>query len=219
MKPKNYQSILFDLDGTLTDPKDGIINSVQYALNKMGIAEPEREKLVKFIGPPLAESFQKYFQLQPTEAWKAVQYYREYFTEKGMFENFVYPGIPQLLQELRQRGKRLIVATSKPTIFSEQILHHFKLLDLFEKVIGSNLDGTRVAKTEVIQHVFAVCPIEKQYTVMIGDREHDLIGARGNEIDSIAVTYGYGSRTELENGHPTAIVNSVTELKTVLVAN
>lgn len=211
-----YQTILFDLDGTLTDPQEGIINSVQYALRKMNIDENNREGLVKFIGPPLTESFQTFYKMSPEDAWQAVEFYREYFKEKGMYENIVYPGIPELLQELKKADKMLFVATSKPTVFSEKILEYFELAQYFNEIVGSNLDGTRVAKSEVIQHIFAMYSLDKERTVMVGDREHDIIGAKNNDIDSIAVTYGYGSFDELNQALPNQIVNSVKELMLLL---
>lgn len=212
-----YDIVLFDLDGTLTDPKMGITQSVQYALAKYNIHESDLDKLEPFIGPPLHDSFKKFYQFTDAEATQAIAYYREYFSVKGMYENKVYPGIPELLRELCAQGKQLIVATSKPTVFSEEILRHFHLLEAFSFIVGSNLDGTRVAKTEVIECVLnqLTCGQKKQI-VMVGDRMHDIVGAQNTGLDSIAVTYGYGSVAELEAARPTYLVQSVAELRALL---
>lgn len=210
---KNYQAILFDLDGTLTEPKIGITKSVQYALAKFGIVENDLDKLVPFIGPPLLESFQEFYGLTVEQARSAITYYREYFSTKGMYENGVYAGIPQLLSQLQAQGKKLVVATSKPTIFSEQILKHFNLAQFFSAIVGSNLDGSRIEKTEVIEAAIAhLGDISKEEILMVGDRKHDLIGARNNGIDCAAVTYGYGSLEELKSYSPNYLVHSVKEL-------
>lgn len=215
---KNYQHIFFDLDGTLTDPGEGIIRSIQYALAKMGIDEPDPLRLRAFIGPPLKESFERYYHLKSEDAWQAVEYYREYYREKGIFENYVYPGIPELLSQLREDHKRLWVATSKPTEFSKQILDHFLLDGFFEAVIGSNLDGSRVEKAEVIAFLLEQHPeILPEATVMVGDRKHDIIGARANGVDAIGVGYGYGSPEELEAAGPVAIAADMATLVKLLL--
>lgn len=215
----HYQGILFDLDGTLTDPQEGILNSIEYALQKLGIKVGPREELLSFIGPPLQESFQKYCGFDPGQAWQAVQYYREYFGEQGIFENKVYPGILDLLDKLAAQGRLLGVATSKPTVYAERILEHFQMKQYFQAVVGSNLDGTRVAKSEVIQEVLAGIPaIPQTAVVMVGDREHDIIGARANQIHSIGVTYGYGSETELKTAGANHLAGTVEELAKILLA-
>lgn len=212
-----YQTILFDLDGTLTDPKEGILNSIEYALQKFNIQINQRDELIPFIGPPLQESFQKFFSFDKEQAWQAVQYYREYFAKQGLFENKVYPGIPKLLERLRTDHRVLAVATSKPTIYSERILERFKLKQYFHLIIGSNLDGTRVAKTEVIRETLAgLSVIKNESVIMIGDREHDIFGAKNNHINSIGVTYGYGSKKELEDAGATYFAASIEELGKVL---
>ncbi|HOB12348.1 MAG TPA: HAD family hydrolase [Syntrophomonadaceae bacterium] len=211
-----YELVLFDLDGTLTDPWEGITKSVQYALAKMNIDEPDRHKLTAFIGPPLAESFQQFYHLSPEQAWLAVQYYREYFAEYGLYDNRVYPGIPELLQELNSRRIPLGIATSKPTVYTETILRHFDLADYFRLVVGSNMDGTRVAKADVIQACLAEFGRESR-ALMIGDRRHDIEGARSNGIDSVAVAYGYGSVEELTQARPNYLVHTVEELTQLLL--
>ncbi|RYL88859.1 HAD family hydrolase [Sporolactobacillus sp. THM7-4] len=214
----HYQIILFDLDGTLTDPKIGITKSVQYALEKMGIVEPDLDKLECFIGPPLDVSFAEYYGFNEDQAWQAIGYYRERFREKGLFENVLYPEIPALLEDLKKADRRLIVATSKPTVYSEQIVKHFDLDRYFDEVVGSNLDGTRTAKTEIIQYILdQFSDRNRSEFVMIGDRKHDLIGANNTGIDSIAVTYGFGSEEELSGEDPTHLAHSVVDLHKIIL--
>lgn len=208
----NYTNILLDLDGTLTDPKLGITNSVRYALSHFGIEEPDTAKLETFIGPPLLHSFMTFYSFTEADAWRAVAIYREYFKRSGMFENEVYAGIPELLQLLQSQGRLLYVATSKPRVFAEQILVHFKLDTYFEKIYGSELDGVRTDKTELIAYIIAESCLAKDRTVMIGDREYDIMGASNNDIDSIAVGFGYGSRHELIAAKPTYHFQTLGEL-------
>ena len=211
-----YDVVLFDLDGTLTDSKIGITKSVQYALSKFNIREDNLDNLEFFIGPPLSESFQKHYGFEPSQAQHAVDLYREYFSTSGMYENVVYPGIPDLLADLKSKRKQLIVATSKPTVFANQILHAFNLNQYFTTVVGSHLDGTRTSKTEIIAHALSSLEESKENsTVMVGDREHDVIGAQGNAIDSIAVTYGYGSLLELQRANPTYLAHAVEDIGTL----
>lgn len=213
-----YNFILFDLDGTLTDPKIGITKSVQYALQKIGINEPDLEKLTPFIGPPIFESFKTQYKLDDEIAWKAVEYYRERLGEKGIFENSLYPGIHELVQKLFEKGKILFVATSKPTPFSKRIIQFFNLDEYFEDVIGPELDDKKGFKTDVIQKILNKYPGKNVHEfVMIGDREHDIIGAKNCDIDSIGVLFGYGSKEEIENAQPTYIVSSVQDLQTILI--
>jgi phosphoglycolate phosphatase len=212
-----YEIILFDLDGTLTDPKVGITLSVQYALHKMGIKEEDPDTLTPFIGPPLLESFKEMYHMNDEEAIQAIQYYRERFSATGLYENKVYFGIRELLFSLKNQGKKLIVATSKPTAFSIQILEYFDLKQFFTVIVGSNLDGTRTEKSDVIEFALEgenLSDLSK--VVMIGDRKYDIIGAKKNNIDVIAVTYGYGSEQELAAAEPNYIVSSVTELAKLL---
>ena len=214
-----YQVILFDLDGTLTDPKVGITKSVQYALAKYNIQEPDLDRLIPFIGPPLAESFQEFYSLSREQALTAVGYYREYFTQAGMYENAVYPGIKAMLAELTKAGRQLIVATSKPTVFSEQIVAHFDLAQYFTQIVGSNLDGSRIHKAEIIAYILAELPqIPRENIVMVGDRKHDIIGAQQNGLAAIAVSYGYATPAELEQAKPTFQVATVAGLAALLQA-
>ncbi|MHB8171802.1 MAG: HAD family hydrolase [Thermincolia bacterium] len=215
----NYETILFDLDGTLTDPELGITKSVQHSLKYFGIIENNLDNLVKFIGPPLKESFQEYYSFTEEQSITAVEKYREYFSVSGMYENAVYPMIPELLEDLISYNKRLIIATSKPTFFADKILKYFNLDKYFEFISGSNLDGSRVKKSEVILHAIEECKLElNEKMVMIGDRKHDLIGAREVGIASIGILYGYGSVQELQKEHPTVIVDSVLDLGKILLS-
>lgn len=208
-----YNTILFDLDGTLTDSSPGIINSVIYALNKYGIDATDNPKLKKFLGPPLVDSFKDYFDFSDEKAAEAVTFYREYFSTKGLLENNVYSGITELLDELKSLGKKLIVATSKPEPFTYRILEHFDLMKYFDFVAGSNLDNTRSKKAEVISYALSSCNItDLSDVVMIGDREHDIIGANQIGIDSIGVLYGYGSLQELEAAGATHIAENTKVL-------
>lgn len=214
-----YEYILFDLDGTLTDPAIGITNSVMYALKKYGIEVSDRSELYKFIGPPLGDSFEKYYGFSKEEAKTAVEYYREYYRDKGIFENLVYDGLEDLLKTLKDNNKILIVATSKPEVFAKQILEHFNIGKYFTYIAGSNLDGTRVKKDEVIKYAIESCNIiDLSKAIMIGDREHDIIGAKVVGINSIGVLFGYGDRSELENAGANFIVDTVADIGKVLCA-
>lgn len=215
------QYLLFDLDGTLTDPKVGITTCVQYALSALGIEEPDLDKLTPFIGPPLSESFQSFYGMDEQQAKTAVEKYRERFQNIGIFENQVYKGIPGMLKTLQEKGFHLAVASSKPTVFVERILEHFKLERYFEVVVGSELDGTRVKKEEVVQEalrrLFGEKRVEKDKVYMIGDRKFDVEGAKAMGIESVGVAYGYGSMEELMQAHADYIVRSVEELKHFLL--
>lgn len=213
-----YNYILFDLDGTLTDPKVGITKSVQYSLEKNGIIVESLSDLEKFIGPPLKESFMEFYSFNEVKSIQAIEYYREYFKDKGIFENEVYEGILILLKELKKRGLIIGVATSKPTVFAERIIEYFGLTEYFDLIIGSNLDGTRTNKAEIIRYAIEKLAVENlNEIIMIGDRKHDVIGAQKNNIDSIGVLYGYGSLEEMEAINPTYIVNSISNLHQLLI--
>lgn len=212
----HYTNVLFDLDGTLTDPKLGITKSVQYALQRMGIAVDDLDQLEPFIGPPLMQSFQELYSFSNEQAQQAIGYYREYFSELGIYENELYDGIKELLVQLRLEEKVLYVATSKPTVFAERILRYFDIDSYFRFVCGSNLDGTRSAKGEIIEHIVKEQNLEVGRTVMIGDRKHDIIGANLNHMQSVGVEFGYGSKQELETAGAAHIVETVNELRRLL---
>lgn len=215
-----YTTFLFDLDGTLTDPKEGIISSVLYALEKMGIEEGNISELDAFIGPPIQQSFAERYNMSEIEIEQAVFYFREYLKQSGLLENKIYDGIPTLLQQLKDGGNRLFVATSKPTVFAKQVIEHFQLTSFFEEIVGSNLDGTRIKKEEIIEYILHTnIEVPKEEIVMIGDRKHDVMGANGNGIDSIGVLYGYGSEMELSDAKATHMVKDVEDLHSFCMEN
>lgn len=208
-----YQFCFFDLDGTITDSSLGITNSVRYALGKFGITEPDRTKLYRFIGPPLTESFREFYGFSGERCQEAVRYYREYYREKGIYENRVYDGLEAVLKQLKEAGKHLVVATSKPEVFAREIIGYFHLEQYFEYVAGMELDGGRGTKAEVIEYALEACGIQDRSRVlMIGDREHDVIGASKAGIDCLGVLYGFGTREELEQAGASAIADSVEEI-------
>lgn len=216
MKTEEY--ILFDLDGTLTDPGVGITNSVVYSLKKYGIDVPNKAELYKFVGPPLIDSYMKYYGFSKEQAIEAVGYYREYFSVIGIFENRVYDGIPELLEKLNKNGKKVILATSKPEDFAKRILERFSLDKYFYFVVGATMDETRSQKREVIAYALEQCgKPDPDTAVMVGDREMDIIGAHTLGIKALGVLYGYGSLEELENANADYIAESVEELEKFLI--
>lgn len=212
---------LFDLDGTLTDPKEGITTCVQYALHSLGIEEPDLDRLESFIGPPLKDSFMEFYGMDEEQAQAAVKKYRERFNDKGLYENEIYPGIAPMLQMLSEKGFRLAVASSKPTVFVEKILEHFGIRQYFKVVVGSELDGSRTNKDQVVmealRQLFGAKPILYHEVYMIGDRRFDVEGARAMKVESVGVTYGYGGMEELREAHADYIVESVEELREFLL--
>ncbi|WP_295212087.1 HAD family hydrolase [Ruminococcus sp.] len=196
---RKYETVLFDLDGTLTESGEGIINSAVYALKKFGI-EPEMSQMGKFLGPPLKDSFRDFYGFSEEKCVEAVKYYREYYTTKGIFENKVYEGVEDCLKALKSAGLKLAVATSKPQVFAVKILEHFHLVEYFDFIGGAELDGTRSVKAEVITHTLKNCGADdRSNVIMVGDRKHDVLGAKALGMDCIGVLYGYGSREELES--------------------
>lgn len=210
-------AVLFDLDGTLTDPGVGITNSVMYALRAYGISA-EREALYRFIGPPLTDSFEQFYGFSHAQAVEAVEIYREYYRETGIFENSVYAGIRALLSALREAGKTVMMATSKPEIFAEQIADRFALTPFFHVIAGSCLNGERVHKDEVIRYALARAGIVPADAVMIGDREYDLRGAHACGIQAVGVLYGYGTQAELLASEADAIAPNVRALRRILLS-
>ena len=208
-----YTTILFDLDGTLIDPFVGITRSIQYALERMGGPVPEAEALQWCIGPPLWDSFEVLLNTSDKgELDRAVAFYRERFTVDGLYENTLIEGIDALVSSLSAVGRKLFVATSKPHAYAGKIVEHFGLMSHFGKVYGSELDGTRSAKAELIAYLLQQEGLSARSCVMIGDRKHDLIGARANEVASVGVTWGYGSPDELEREKPAAIFDHPSDL-------
>ena len=191
-----YSVVLFDLDGTLTESGIGITRSVAHALRKHGIEETDQAKLDRFIGPPLIDMFQQLYGFSEEEARQGVEDFREYFSVKGIFENRVYDGVEEMLQALQKAGKTCVLATSKPEEYAVQIMERFGLAKYFAKICGATMDEKRTDKAEVI--AYALEGLEKENVIMVGDREHDVLGARANGLETIGVLYGYGSREELE---------------------
>lgn len=202
--------IFFDLDGTLTDPKIGITRCIQFALEQLGRPVPPADELIWCIGPPLRESFRTLVGERLADT--ALTRYRERFSETGLYENQVYPGIPQVLDTLCQHGVRLHIASSKPRVYVERILSHFELRAFFATVFGAELDGTRSDKSELLNHALGQVGLRPEQAVMVGDRAHDAIGARNNNMDFIGVLYGYGSAAELRGAGTQRLVDSPQSL-------
>ena len=200
---------LFDLDGTLTDPKLGITKSVAYALSKFDISVSNLDDLCVFIGPPLLDSFMEYYHMSKEDAQKAITYYREYFSVTGLFENKVYDGMKEILQTLQEKGKKCYVATSKPESFAKQIIEHFGLDEYFEDICGATMDGTRSKKGDVIAYTLQKHNIHKEDAIMVGDRKHDILGAKENGLPCIAVLYGYGNQKEFEEAGADIIIEDM----------
>ena len=213
-----FEYLFFDLDGTLTDPALGITNSFKHALKYFGLEIPSYETLCTFIGPPLSDTFKNLLNFEDDKIPEAIKKYREYFAEKGLFENSVYPEIPELLSALKQAGKKLVVATSKPEDYSVRIIEHFGLTQFFENVCGSLHDTTRTTKDEVISFAIERNNIsDKSKILMIGDRKHDILGAKKVGIKSCGVLYGYGSLEELQTAGADFIAKDISQLRSILL--
>jgi phosphoglycolate phosphatase len=209
--------IFFDLDGTLTDSAPGIVKAVTYSLEQLGIPLPPAEVMHKFVGPPLLWSYDHWCGMDLEKSWEAVWKFREYYNVTGVYENSVYDGVPEMLDALRAAGCNLVLATSKPEEFALRILEHFDLAQYFSVVVGSEFDGTRVKKSEVVEYALQQLGApEKSSAVMIGDREHDIFGAKANGLDSVGVLFGYGSREELQSAGADYIVETVQKLNELL---
>ncbi len=207
-----YRYIFFDLDGTLTDPKEGITKSVQYALKKAGIVEEDLSKLEPFIGPPLIDSFREFYGFTPEEAGKAVSDYREYFTKEGIFQNKLFDGVQEMLQGLKDMGCIVAVASSKPEPFVRQILEHFHIDGYFDQVCGATLEETRTKKHEVLEELFRRLGLSEENApeiLMVGDRKHDVEGAAVFGIDCLGVSLGYARQGELEIAGAVDIVDDM----------
>lgn len=215
-----YNYVLFDLDGTLTDPKIGITTCVQYALKAFGIDEPDLDKLEPFIGPPLKESFMEFYGFDEEKALKAVDKYRERFVVTGIFENEIYPGIADLLKRLKDAGCKLSIASSKPTELVERILVHFDIRRYFDYVVGSEMDGRRTKKEEVVEEALnQMVPkgVDFKEVAMVDDRKFDIEGARAFGLTGIGVSFGYAQEGELEQAGADYIVDTVEELGKLLL--
>ena len=208
-----FDYLFFDLDGTLTDPALGITNSFKYALKYFGLEIPSYETLCSFIGPPLPDTFKNLLGFSDEKVTEGVKKYREYFSTKGLLENSVYPGIPKLLESLKQAGKKLVVATSKPEEYSVKIIEHFDLSKYFENVCGSLMNETRSKKDQVIEYAIERNNIkDRSKILMIGDRKHDILGAKKAGIKSCGVLFGYGSLEELQTAGADFIAENVSRL-------
>ena len=212
---KKYEILLFDLDGTITDSALGITNSVMYALKKFGIEETDRTKLYKFIGPPLTESFEKFYGFTKEQSLDGVKYYREYYHDKGIYENRVYDGLEEVLKKINEAGKQAIVATSKPEALSIEIMDKFDLSKYFIKICGATLDRSRITKSDVIAYLLENYKSDGEM-VMVGDTAFDVTGAAAHGIPTIGVSWGYGSKEEMLQAGAVAIAHSVQELLTFL---
>ncbi|MBR3574484.1 MAG: HAD-IA family hydrolase [Lachnospiraceae bacterium] len=209
---KDYTYVLFDLDGTLTDSGPGIMNGYEYALGKMGVEIPDRSFLRQFVGPPLGESWEKKLGFSPDDVQRGIALYREYYADKGVYENEVYPGVKELLSDLKSSGKKMYIATTKAEPMAKVVAEHFGLLGFFDEVVASTAE--RKTKIDVLKYVTEECDItDISKTVMVGDRHYDITGARHFGLDSIGVLYGYGDRQELEEAGATYIAETVPDIR------
>mgnify|MGYP003292127339 FL=1 len=213
----DYDWLLFDLDGTLTDPFEGITRSVEYALNAFGITVADRRELASFIGPPLVESLTKQFGFTMEDAVAAVAKYREYFSVKGLYENELFEGIPELLRDCREAGYKISMATSKPTHYARIIAEHFDIARYFDAIHGSSLDGSRITKSSVVAEVVEEERLDPARALMIGDRRHDVEGAGEHGIRTVGVLYGYGTLEEHTAAGAAYIVKDISELRQLLI--
>lgn len=217
----SYRYLLFDLDGTLTNSKEGIGRCVQYALDKMGRTVPPMEELDCYIGPPLADSFREFAGINSEDIPKAIAYYRERYSTIGIYENETYEGIPQMLEHLKKAGKVIALASSKPEFFAIDILKHFHIYDYFDYISGAIPGGERNSKEEVMKHALEIMEIfteeKKKECVMIGDRHYDIHGAQFFNLDSIGVNYGFAPEGELKEAGATYVCETVAELEKLLL--
>lgn len=215
----NISNILFDLDGTLTDPGEGISRCIQHALQQLGEAVPSSEQLKWCVGPPLRASFSKLLNTTDEPILDlALVHYRKRFSEKGMFENLLYPHVVSGLGSLKEAGFKLFLATSKPRVFARQIVDHFKLTPFFLKVYGSELDGRLSDKGALIAHILHREGLDPAATMMVGDRRYDIQGGKENKIMTAAVSYGYGTRDEIQTADPDVVFESILDLTRTLVS-
>ncbi|SCX17889.1 phosphoglycolate phosphatase [Lachnospiraceae bacterium YSD2013] len=216
-----YKYVLFDLDGTISDPKVGICTSVQQALKKFGIDVPDINTLTPFIGPPLRDSFRDFYHIKPEDMEDVIAAYRARFSTVGLFENDLYDGIPELLKSLKENDRKLALASSKPRVFVEKILDHFGISQYFDVIMGSELDGTRENKSEIIAECLRLFELDPSgdlsETVMVGDRKYDIEAANAAGLPNIAVSYGYGSEEELSKAGAMVIAGTVKELENILL--
>ena len=211
-------AVLFDLDGTITDPGEGITNSVAHALRRMGIDPPPREELYGYIGPPLAENFRRHYGMTVEESTRAVEYFREYFADKGIYENAPYEGIREALEALRAAGFCIYLATSKPDVFARRVLLHFGLADCFDFIVGADMGEKLVRKADIVRRVLEMTGADPMSAWMVGDRSNDVEGAHANGIPAVGVTWGYGSQEELTSAGADKLAATPEEMVKVLTA-
>ena len=216
--PKPPKHILFDLDGTLTDPKEGIVNCIRFAMQQLSMPLDEAASLDWCIGPPLQQSFATLLGPEPARIQEALDAYRSRFKEIGIYENRLYPGIPKMLGELSPAAT-LYVATSKPTVFAKEIVRHFELSSYFKNVYGSELNGENSDKAALLEKIISAEGLDRQATVMVGDRKHDMIGAAKNQIRGLGAAWGYGSKEELLASGAEAVLESPGELRLYILKN
>ena len=213
---KKYDTVFFDLDGTIIDSGEGVSNSVLYALEKFGINET-RENALRFIGPPLADSFRDFYGFDDEKATKGIEIYREYYREKGIFECYLYDGIRELLIKLKENGYKVVLCTSKPEEYAHRVLRFFEIFDLFDHACGATMDEkTRATKDEVMAYALEISGAQREKTLMVGDRKFDINSACKFGLDSVGVTFGYGSKEELKSAGATYIVDSAKEIENLL---
>lgn len=219
-----FEYILFDLDGTLTDPKIGITSSVQYALRACGIDEPNLDKLEPFIGPPLADSFMEFYGFTPEQVSLAIEKYRERFDHQGIYENEMYEGIDRMLSNLKKNKRMLAIASSKPTPLVIRVLEHFHIKDYFDYIVGNELDGRRGKKEEVVEEALRLmvpsaldATKRKECVAMVGDRKFDIEGAKAHGLTSVGVSFGYAPAGELAAAGADYIVDTVSQLEAILM--
>lgn len=212
-----FKNIFFDLDGTLTDSAEGILNSVEYALKKLGISDYRRPELYAFIGPPLMDSFRDIFGLPEEKCKEGVGYYREYFPKKGIYENRLYDGITDLLKRLKAAGKTLVLATSKPQEFSEEILRYFGITGYFDFIAAAEMNGARNRKEDIVRYALEISGADRQETVMVGDRSYDILGAKSAGISSIGVLYGFGTEDELKKSGADYIAKTPDDILKIIL--
>ena len=217
-KRKHYEAVLFDLDGTLTDSGPGIMKSVQYALDHFGIRDESVERLRRFVGPSLVDSFMGFYGMSLLEAEKAVSYYREVYPTKGIFDAELYPGMRELLSSLKEEGRKLVLVTSKPLVFAERILDHFSLTGFFDAKTGTELSEKSSRKAGLIERAIELCSLKRESAVMVGDTRFDIDAARETGLDSIGVCYGYGGREELIQAGATYLSEDVEGLRRLLLS-
>lgn len=217
---KHYEYIFFDMDGTVSESAPGIIDSIIYALGELGIEETDREKLKDFVGPPLLESFPKYYGLEGQQLLDTVRNFQSYFKEKGIWGNEMYPGIPEVLKKLKAGGRRIVLATSKPEFFAGQIIERYAIGEYFDFIAGSVMDETRTLKHEVIEYAIENMGISDRSSIlMVGDRRFDVEGAAKCGIDCMGVLYGYGSREELETAGANYIAETVSDIADIILSD